>query len=43
MEEKEDVFNALKEMFCTHLQGCYPFDTDTFQHFLYQDLGEKEQ
>ena len=42
MEEKEDVFEALKEMFSAHSRGCYPFDTDTFQHLLHLEVKQEE-
>jgi hypothetical protein len=30
IEKKEEVFDALKQMFCTHRQGVYLFDRDVF-------------
>ena len=38
-EEKECVFNGLKEMFSLHVSGgCYPMDGETFKEVLHQEI-----
>lgn len=37
-EERRSVFEALKETFCGHFNGCYPVGNETFEHLLYPEV-----